>query len=85
MAGMSKKTNPDIKALIKELGGPVAVARHIGRSHGAVSQWTRVPAQYVSDLVELSILIGKPIAPERLRPDKPWQYIRRTDAKGRFN
>lgn len=53
-----------IKDIVKQAGGPVAIARRIERSSAAVSQWKRVPIDHVRAVAELS-----GIAVERLRPD----------------
>ncbi|ACK80167.1 Cro/Cl family transcriptional regulator [Acidithiobacillus sp. MC2.1] len=56
----------DTKLIIKSLGGPTAVARLIGITKGAVSQWKAIP-------VDKAILIERAthgsITRQELRPD----------------
>ena len=65
----------DVKSLVKRLGGPSCIARHLGITHGAVCQWPEIPVGYVPDLVELSMLRGDPVCAEEMRPDKPWRLV----------
>lgn len=72
---------PDIKELVKRLGGPVRIANHVGITHSAVCQWKKIPSDYVMALYELSIEwnheIGDPlIQPEEMRPDLTWKKAR---------
>ena len=55
--------NP-IEAAAKAVGGIVKLSLALGLSRGAVSQWTRVPAERVLDVERLT---GTP--KEILRPD----------------
>lgn len=50
--------------LMKKAGGPVALARHLGVTHGAVSQWRVVPAKHAQKVSELT-----GVALHELRPD----------------
>lgn len=68
---------PDIKALIQRLGGPVAVAKALDITHGAVCQWTRVPVHHVPKLVALSRKNKRPVSAKTMRPDVPWGALRR--------
>lgn len=56
--------NLNPRELVKMAGGPVIVARELGLTHGAVSQWRRVPAQHV---VKMAMLAGIPA--HQIRPD----------------
>jgi DNA-binding transcriptional regulator YdaS (Cro superfamily) len=54
------------------LGGPGAIARYLGITSPAVSQWrnkNRIPAARVSGLVALSRKLQCPITPVQMRPD----------------
>lgn len=54
----------EVRVLVKRAGGPVAVASALGLTHGAVSQWRRVPAQHVLTVSDLSGAL-----PHEIRPD----------------
>lgn len=63
----------DVKLVVKQLGGPTAVAARLRSKHrdgsispAAVSKWRKVPADRVMDLVEMS---GGKLTPNDLRPD----------------
>lgn len=60
---------PDTKELITRLGGPAAVGRVIDRTHSAVCQWDRIPADYVVALEKWSLDRGSPVMREEMRPD----------------
>ena len=53
-----------MKVICSKWGQASAVAEHLGIKPQAVSQWNRVPAQYV---VDLAPLLG--MKPEEIRPD----------------
>lgn len=56
----------EIKEIISTAGGPVRVAKAIGRTKGAVSQWSVVPSEHVIAVCELS---GWKLTPNSVRPD----------------
>lgn len=56
--------NISIKQIAEKAGGVVALSKSLGLSRGAVSQWSKVPIERVS---EVSRLTGIPR--EHLRPD----------------
>lgn len=63
----------DTKAIIRRLGGPTKVAKHLKSSHprghisrAAVCQWKQIPAEHCLQLSELS---GGEIRPHEMRPD----------------
>jgi len=68
---------PPIAPLIKRLGGPSAVAEAIGRTHSAVCQWTRIPADHVPTLVAHSRRRRDPITAAQMRPDLWGDDLRR--------
>lgn len=63
-----------IQRLVKDLGGPAKLARHLAActpdgkplSTAAVSKWTRIPPQYCMTLAEMS---GWKYRPSEMRPD----------------
>lgn len=54
----------DVKSVVRLAGGTVFVARALGLTHSAVSQWRRVPAQHASKVADLA-----KIKPHDVRPD----------------
>lgn len=63
----------DVRNIVRELGGPSAVARHLKSAHArghistaAVCRWTRIPAERVLALCEMS---NGRFSPSDLRPD----------------
>ncbi|MCX8003344.1 MAG: helix-turn-helix domain-containing protein [Burkholderiaceae bacterium] len=54
----------DLRGLIARAGGPARLARALGITPAAVSQWQRVPAER---LHQVAALLGQPAS--RLRPD----------------
>jgi hypothetical protein len=54
----------DIRDIIRAAGGPVNVARLVQRKHSTVSEWVRVPAEFVS-----AIAAASGLAPHVIRPD----------------
>lgn len=56
----------DIKIILKQAGGVVAVAKKFGLSRGAVSQWDEVPAKRV---LAVSAETGWHLTPHQIRPD----------------
>lgn len=59
------------KVIIKRLGGPQAIARALGITHGAVCQWQtrKIPAERCPELEALAKGLGVPITKEDMRPD----------------
>ncbi len=66
---------PEIKELLKRLGGPLAIGRRLGISHGAVCQWQKVPVEHVPALVEFSLERGEHVLPSEIRPDVRWSVL----------
>lgn len=70
----------EINKIIKELGGPVTLAKHLGIRSQAVSLWVaknRIPAERVPQLERLAIEVGSQIRAETMRPDIDWGVFRR--------
>lgn len=70
----------EINKIIKELGGPVTLAKRLGIRSQAVSLWVaknRIPAERVPQLERLAIEVGSPIRAETMRPDIDWGVFRR--------
>lgn len=66
--------------IIKELGGPVILAKRLGIRSQAVSLWIakkRIPAERVPQLERFAVEIGSPIRAECMRPDVDWAVLRR--------
>lgn len=66
--------------IIKSLGGPTTVARHLGVRSQAVSLWTsknRIPAERVPALEALARELGADARAEAMRPDVDWAVLRR--------
>jgi len=68
--------NPtDTRALVRALGGPSAVARHLNISRVAVVRWPHVPANRAKGVVELAakrgyrLPDGHALTMAALRPD----------------
>ena len=53
-----------ITDLVKKAGGPVALAKELGVTHSAVSQWTVVPAKHAQKVSEIT-----GVSLHDLRPD----------------
>lgn len=69
----------DVIKIIRELGGPVSLGRHLGIRSQAVSLWgikDRIPAERVPELERLAIARGSAIRAEDMRPDVAWGVIR---------
>lgn len=65
---------------IQIIGSASALARELGISKGAVSQWKRVPADHCPDIEDLTK--GQVIC-EELRPDVNWPVLRKQRRKPR--
>ena len=68
-----------VKEIITTLGGPAAIARHLGVTSQAVSLWVikqRIPADRVPALEALAREAGLPIRAEQMRPDIAWSALR---------
>lgn len=63
---------PDVRAIVRELGGPAAVAGELGITSGAVSQWSAFPLEHIPKLVALGA--GRYTARD-LRPDYDWPAV----------
>ena len=70
-----------INQIIRELGGPVSVGRHLGIRSQAISLWVikdRIPAERVPQLERLARQIGSRVRAEHMRPDVDWGVLRST-------
>ena len=66
-----------IKKVVSVVGSKSAIARHLGITKGAVSQWTIIPAEHV---LEIERLTGGAVTRYELRPDRyPIDQPKRTD------
>lgn len=65
----------ETKDIIADLGGPVAVGRHLGISSQAVSLWDRIPLERVPALLDMAKDLGKPLTAQQMRPDYPWADV----------
>jgi len=65
----------DMQDIIKQLGGPVFVGQHLGISSQAVSNWKRVPADRVPQLMGIAKSMGVTIRAEDMRPDIEWRLL----------
>ena len=66
-----------IKKVVDVVGSKAAIARHLGITKGAVSQWTIIPAEHV---LEVEKLTGGRVTRYELRPDRyPIDQPNRTD------
>lgn len=69
--------NDAIKKVVDVVGSKAAIARHLGITKGAVSQWTVIPAKHVLEVEKLTC--GK-VTRHELRPDRyPNDQPKRTD------
>ena len=59
--------NDAIKKVVDVVRTKVAIARHLGITKGAVSQWTTIPAKHVLAIEELT---GGKVTRYELRPDR---------------
>lgn len=60
---------PDVKKLIKRLGGPTLIAKQLNITHGAVCQWRQIPHEHCTLLEAWSAQRGKLVTCEEMRPD----------------
>jgi DNA-binding transcriptional regulator YdaS (Cro superfamily) len=65
---------------IRIIGSASALARELGISKGAISQWKRVPADHCPDIESLTK--GEVVC-EQLRPDVSWNVLRKPRRKSR--
>lgn len=71
-----------MKDIIKSLGGPVAVARHLGVRSQAVSLWCskeRIPVERVPALLRLAQERGVQLTAWDLRHDMDWAAVCKCD------
>lgn len=69
----------DTHTIIRQLGGPAAIARSLGIRGQAVSLWARagrIPAERVPALEARARSLGLAIAAEDMRPDIDWSPLR---------
>lgn len=69
----------NVSEIVKRLGGPVSIGRHLGIRSQAVSLWIRkdrIPADRVPQLERLARQIGSDVRAEQMRPDIEWAVIR---------
>jgi DNA-binding transcriptional regulator YdaS (Cro superfamily) len=68
-----------VKQIIQTLGGPTAIARHLGVRSQAVSLWAlnnRIPAERVPELERMARRLGVDVRAEDMRPDIAWDVLR---------
>lgn len=68
-----------VKDIIKAIGGPVVVSRHLGIRSQAVSLWiraNRIPAERVPTLERMCKELGLNVRAEHMRPDVDWGVLR---------
>jgi DNA-binding transcriptional regulator YdaS (Cro superfamily) len=69
----------NVSEIVKRLGGPVSIGRHLGIRSQAVSLWIRkdrIPADRVPQLERLARELGSDVRAEQMRPDIEWAVIR---------
>lgn len=69
----------NVSEIVRSLGGPVSIGRHLGISSQAISLWirkNRIPAERVPDLELLARGLGADVRAEQMRPDVSWAVIR---------
>lgn len=69
----------DTHTIIRQLGGPAAIARDLGIRSQAVSLWARagrIPAERVPALEDRARKLGLPIRAEDMRADIDWSPLR---------
>ena len=69
----------NVSEIVKSLGGPVSIGRHLGIRSQAVSLWIRkdrIPADRVPQLERLARQLGSDVRAEQMRPDIEWAVIR---------
>jgi DNA-binding transcriptional regulator YdaS (Cro superfamily) len=68
----------EFERLCIDFGGQMAMAKALGVTQGAVSQWIR-GEKTISPKMALRIieLVGHTITPEMLNPDFPWEIARK--------
>lgn len=65
------------QAIVRKLGGPAYVARHLksprraGKplTRAAVAKWDEIPVGHLDDLEQLAIRDGKKVRRQQMRPD----------------
>ena len=68
-----------VSDIVKQLGGPVSVGRHLHIRSQAVSQWirkNRIPAERVPELIRFGRERGVELRAEQMRPDIDWSVLR---------
>ncbi len=68
-----------VSEIIRKLGGPVHLGRHLGIRSQAVSLWVRnnrIPAERVPDLERIARDMGVDVRAEDMRPDVSWGVLR---------
>lgn len=69
----------EVSEIVRKLGGPVNIGRHLGIRSQAVSLWIRkdrIPAERVPQLERLARELGADVRAEQMRPDIEWGVIR---------
>lgn len=69
----------EVSEIVRKLGGPVNIGRHLGIRSQAVSLWIRkdrIPAERVPQLERLARELGSDVRAEHMRPDIEWAVIR---------
>lgn len=68
----------DARVIVQNLGGPVAVGRHLGVRPQAVSLWAthdRIPLERVPALLDLARQLGLPMRAQDIRDDFDWASV----------
>ena len=68
-----------VQEIIRKLGGPVAVGRHLEIRSQAVSHWStqnRIPAERVPQLVRLARKMRVKVTATQMRPDLDWAALK---------
>jgi len=68
-----------VSEIIRQLGGPVSLGRHLGIRSQAVSLWVRnnrIPAERVPELERIARDAGVDVRAEQMRPDVNWGVLR---------
>lgn len=69
----------NVSEIVRTLGGPVLLSRHLGIRSQAVSLWirkNRIPAERVPDLERIAREVGADVRAEQMRPDVNWGVLR---------
>jgi DNA-binding transcriptional regulator YdaS (Cro superfamily) len=62
--------DPGLDAAIIAVGGARELARRLGISHSAVSQWTKVPAERLVEVERVTGVLREILRPDLYRPPR---------------